>query len=79
MSTRIYIRLTDAKELDVCSLLDPVLSAVNGNNAKFRTINNVDRACLKSSADGGGIMTFMYYYANGVGGWQQMTPAPTEC
>jgi len=48
-------------------------------NAKFRTINNVDRACLKSSADGGGIMTFMYYYANGVGGWQQMTPAPTEC
>ena len=25
------------REIDVCSLLEPVLSAVNGNNAKFRT------------------------------------------
>jgi hypothetical protein len=48
-------------------------------NAKFRTINNADRACLKSSADGGGIMTFMYYFHNSVGGWQQMTSAPTTC
>lgn len=49
------------------------------SNAKFKTINNADRACLKSSADGGGIMTFIYYFANGVGGWQQMTAAPTVC
>ena len=30
------------REIDVCSLLDPVLSAVNGNNAKFRSRLRVD-------------------------------------
>jgi hypothetical protein len=48
-------------------------------DARFRLIGNANKICLKSSADGGGIISFMYYYANGVGGWQQLTTGPTEC
>jgi len=48
-------------------------------DAKFRLIGDTNKICLKSSADGGGIISFMYYYAAGVGGWQQLTSAPTEC
>jgi hypothetical protein len=48
-------------------------------DAKFRLIGDANKVCLKSSADGGGIISFMYYYAEGVGGWQQITPGPADC
>jgi len=48
-------------------------------DAKFRLIGDANRVCLKSSADGGGVLSFMYYYAEGVGGWQQLTSGPNSC
>jgi hypothetical protein len=48
-------------------------------DAKFRLIGDANKVCLKSSADGGGVLSFIYYYAEGVGGWQQLTPGPGDC
>ena len=37
------------REIDVCSLLEPVLSAVNGNNAKFRTRLRIDHSQINEA------------------------------
>ena len=65
---------------DYCQMQRNGPSQADGT-AKFKLINNANRLCLKSTADGGGPITFFYYWdeANGSGGWQQMTPGPTSC
>jgi hypothetical protein len=63
---------------DHCQMQRNGPSQADGS-AKFKLINNENRLCLKSTADGGGPITFFYYWANGAGGWQQMTAGPTTC
>merc|ERR1712139_95729 len=63
---------------DYCQMQRNGPSQADGT-AKFKLINNENRLCLKSTADGGGPITFFYYWDGGSGGWQQMTPGPTTC
>merc|ERR1711998_280565 len=51
---------------DYCQMQRNGPSQADGT-AKFKLINNENRLCLKSTADGGGPISFFYNYENGSG------------